>query len=168
MLFSGCRQIVRQERIITYAPEIMMEQIILSSHIYHASTNKLQLSDKPTLIYRYSGAMCQTCVYEDIFELRDFQEKTGKENILVLPAFPDNRDNRVRLSHELADFNYRNIPADSLIIPVQEPEGAKRYFAVIGEDGKIEMVFFPKKGHPAVTRSYFAAVEERLKELCKN
>jgi hypothetical protein len=29
-------------------------------------------------------------------------------------------------------------------------------------DGKLEMVFFPKRGHSTITQAYFAEVEKRL------
>jgi hypothetical protein len=136
----------------------------MSSQIYQASANKPRLGEnRSVLIYRYSDAMCETCVFEDLTELQTFQETIGKDNILVLSAYPNDRNGRIRAANELAYFNHRNISMDSLIVPMSETDGHKRYFALINEKGDIEMAFFPRRGKPELTRMYFKEIGKRLK-----
>ena len=93
-----------------------------------------------------------------------FKKKIGKDRILVLPYFPEDRSSRARLNTELGDFNYQNISTDLLTIPVHEIDGAKSYFAIMDGDGKLEMIFFPQKEHSAITQAYFKEVEKRLQK----
>lgn len=160
ILFTGCKESVKTKQ---FAPKFLMEQVLLSSEVYHSSVCSLGLYDAPILVYRYSGNMCHSCIIENLMELRDFQERTGKDHILVLPAFPEDRGGKARLNTELADFNYLNISPDSLALPIHEIEGAKPYFAVLNSDGKLEMVFFPQAGRPEITQAYFREVEKRIK-----
>ena len=149
--------------------EMLFEQVSLASPVYHSyHNNKIDFDKKfPILIYRYSDGMCDPCLHEDFKNLNDFQKKIGEENILVVPAFPEDRNNMIRLKNELASFNYKNIAVELLHIPTDESEVARRYFAIIDTEGNLEMVFFPRKGHTHLTRSYFTAVEKRIKSLRK-
>ena len=61
------------------------------------------------------------------------------------------------MSNEMKGFKYKNIPPDSLALPVRNGE-AKRYFAVIDEHGKLGMVFFPVRGRNDLTQRYFQEV----------
>jgi len=62
-----------------------------------------------------------------------------------------------------ANFNYRNLPKDSLCIPTSEQDSIeKRYFALINGDDEIEMIFFPRKDHQELTRLYFTEISKRL------
>ena len=112
--------------------------------------------------------MCFSCIMEDLMVLRDFQKQIGKDRVLVLPAYPDDRGSKARLNTELADFNFHNISTDSLTIPIRENEGAKSYFALMNSDGKLEMVYFPVRGHPTITQAYFEKVEKRLRKFTEN
>ena len=160
VLITACKE--KPVRIISYMPEIVLEQVIMSSKVYCSPDFNLKLPNNLTLVYRYSNHICQTCIVEDLMELRDFQQKIGKEKILVLPAFPEDRNSKIKLNNELSGFNYQNISIDSLILPRHETEGEKRYFAVLDNEGKMEMVFFPKNGFPNITRAYFKEVEKRM------
>jgi hypothetical protein len=121
---------------------------------------KRENNEKVVLIYRFSRYMCESCVYEDILELLNFQKDFGKIRILVLPAAYENtRDDRIFLNSLLHDFNYQKISEDSLVIPSNE-DGLKRYFAVINETGNIEMIFFPQTGNTELTRMYFSEIKK--------
>jgi hypothetical protein len=152
---------------ISDLPEMYLEQVLLASNVYNSFiSNRLEFNSKlPILIYRYSYDMCQACVYKDLEMLNSFQGRIGKENILVLPSFPENRSYMIQLKNDLASFNYKNMPVDSLSIPTDEIEGSKRYFALINNEGNIEMVFFPRKGQNQRTRIYFNEIEKRLKTM---
>ena len=114
------------------------------------------------LIYRYSKYMCESCIQEDLQEIEFFQKEIGKEKILLLPAYPNNRAGMIELSNVLAKFNYVNIPSDSLLIPLQNGDFLQRYFAIIDRDGNLNMVFFPRNGEKNLTRIYFSEVKKEL------
>lgn len=163
MFLNGCRKNEsHKETNIDITSERLLEQVFLSSKIYNTPFYVPENYEAPKLIYRYSDSMCEGCVFEDLENLKDFQGKIGKDHILVFPAFNNDRRNLVRHRYELAVFNYRVLSTDSLIIPVHEIEGYRQYFAVMNCDGKLEMVFFPKRGHSTITQAYFAEVEKRL------
>lgn len=143
--------------------EIVMEHEQLSSKVYSSFHIKIVTKGFPILIYRYSNMMCWSCITEDLDVLLSFQEKIGREHVLILPAYPDDRDNRIRLANELSKFNYRNVPVDSLIIPDDEIAGARRYLALINADDEMDMLFFPRKDHPELTQRYLSEIESYFK-----
>jgi hypothetical protein len=60
------------------------------------------------------------------------------------------------LKNMLHNLNYRNLPADSLCIPLSKQDGTeKRYFAVINKKGEIGMVFFQDKTIKFIYFDYF-------------
>ena len=73
---------------------------------------------KNTLIFRYISNSCNSCLDSRLNELLTFQEEICKERIWIFPAYPDDRNSIIQLSADLAKYNYRNIPADSLHIPI--------------------------------------------------
>lgn len=89
--------------------------------------------------------MCRTCYQEDLSELSKFQQKVGRDRILVTPAFEDNRNDIIQLRNELKNFNYVNIPLDSMFTPINQLNGVThRYFAIVNNNRQIELVFFPQ------------------------
>ena len=116
----------------------------------------------PMLIYRYSKLMCESCILEDLKEIELFQEEIGKEKILLLPAYPDDRMGVIELSNVLVKHNFVNIPLDSLVIPSDEGNILQRYFAVIDKDYNLTMVFIPRRGEENLTRTYFLEVKKEI------
>ena len=117
--------------------------------------------EKNILFVRYSKSSCTPCNDSFLTELLLFQEEIGKENVWIFPAYPDNRNARIQLEADLAKFNYRNIPRDSLLIPFYGGE-EKSYFAWIDKEGEIGMVFLPDKDNAAQTRQYFQEIKKLL------
>ncbi|MDR1882065.1 MAG: hypothetical protein LBR26_04705 [Prevotella sp.] len=146
---------------------MLLHSVQLSAEIYRSFymnreywKNNLK---EPVLIYRYPQYMCKSCYNEDIEELLSFQEEAGKDKVLVLPAFEDNKENRISLNNELAKFNYINTPLNLLKIPdYQYEENQQRYFAVLNKEGEISMVFFPRFGYKRLTNDYFSEVKKVL------
>jgi len=140
---------------------ILMEHIEYLPEVYRAHENYVNCLHEDTcavLIYRYSSSGCSPCYMDDLSELKEFRKAIGKDITLVLPAYPTNdRNSRIRMANETMGFKYRNIPADSLLIPVHNGV-EKRYFAIIDSKGQINMVFFPVRGRPYLTRQYFREV----------
>jgi len=122
---------------------------------------KIDYGRKNTLIIRYANNLCDNCFDSLLDELLSFQEEIGKDFICIFPAYPNDRRSRIRLSNDLAKFNYQNIPADSLLIPICGEE-EKSYFAWINNKGDIEMVFFPDRNRFQHTRRYFQEVKKLL------
>jgi len=143
-----------------------LDNLKLFSSIYHdfiknkTFIQEITESKTSVLIYRYIKYMCESCLQEDLQEIELFQKEIGKDKILLLPAYPDNREGRIELSNVLAKFNYVNIPLDSLIMPSQENDVLQRYFAVIDRDGNLTMVFFPRRGDTHLTQLYFSEVKK--------
>ena len=133
------------------------------------SYNKVKNVDnrKNILLFRYVKTTCSTCNEIFLNEILDFQEKIGKDNVLIFSAYPDDRGSRIQLSNELAKFNYRNISTDSLVIPVYRGE-PKSYFAWINDEGEIEMVFVPDRNNVQYTRQYFLEIKRMLQMVEKN
>ena len=118
----------------------------------------------PLLFYRYSQFICDGCVQDDLDLLDSLVAKIGKEHILVLPAFPNNKENRLRLRNRLAKFNFINIPIEDFDIPLEcNSNLQKRYFAYINKDRIIEFVFFPEREKPQLTKHFFSEIKEKLK-----
>ena len=116
---------------------------------------------KSTLVFRYSNNSCSSCIIYYLNEILALQEEIGKEHIWIYPAYPDDRSSRIQLSVELAKYNYRNIPADSLFIPTYEGE-QKSYFAWINNEGEIDMVFIPDIHNKPYTSRFFFEVKKML------
>ena len=122
---------------------------------------------KNILFFRYIIYSCSSCLDSQLNELLSFQEEIGKEYVWVFPAYPDDRNSRIRLSADLAKFNYLNIPTDSLLIPMHERE-QKSYFAWIDSEGTMDMVFVPDRSNVHQTRQFFLEVKKRLQTLGEN
>ena len=141
---------------------VVMEHVEHLPDVYRAHDSYAQRLHDDTctiLIYRYSPGGCSPCFLEDLADLKEFLKRIGKDIALVLPAYPaDDRNTRIRLTHEMEGFRYRNIPADSLAMPVCVGKGEMRYFAIIDEQGQVGMVFLPVRGRKDLTQMYFKEV----------
>ncbi|MDR2040316.1 MAG: hypothetical protein LBQ60_20560 [Bacteroidales bacterium] len=140
---------------------ILMEHIEYSPEVYRAHENYAgQLyNDTIMLIYRYSSRMCTPCYQDDLIDLKEFIEIICRNVVLVLPAYPSNdRRSHIRINSETQGLKYRNIPPDSLALPIHADEGEKRYFAIMDTQGHVGMVFFPEKGRQDLTRRYFREI----------
>ena len=116
---------------------------------------------KNTMVFRFVSSSCNSCLDSQLNALLTFQEEIGKAHIWVFPAYPDDRNSMIRLSAELAKFKYRNIPADSLLIPTYEGE-LRSYFAWIDSNGDMAMVFVPDRSNVRYTRQFFLEVKRRI------
>ena len=122
---------------------------------------------KGVLFLRFVNTSCNSCYNSQLNALLVFQDEIGKDNVWIFPAYPDDRNSRIQLSSELSKFNYRNIPADSLHIPIYEGE-QKSYFGWIGREGDIEMVFIPNRSNDSHTCLFFLEVKKKLQQLSEN
>ena len=132
---------------------------------YDFSNNKVLLQEKTgnktsILIYRFSKYMCESCMQEDLADIERLQKEIGKDKVLLLPDFPDNREGMIELNNVLAKFNYVNLPDEVLLIPSQDGNYPQSYFAVIDKDGNLTMVFIPLRGKTNITQLYFSEVKK--------
>ncbi|GEM_PF-1445905 len=145
------------EHNIQEIPDLFIEGLRLNQ------INEILDISSPVLIYRYTTDVCSSCLHEDLYELSKYMDNLGKQNVMILPAYPNSRYSRIRLSNELAKFNYRNISIDSVAIPFDEDGVTKRYFALISGNGEPEMVFFPEIGKTELTKLFLKRVQLKFK-----
>jgi len=145
---------------------ILIDHVLYIPKAYHVHDNYTEQLLNRTLIYRYSQNSCAPCYLEDIFELDELGKIIGRDNMLILPAYTEyDRNSRITINSEVRGLNYRNIPPDSLPLPINKAGEHLRYFAVIDEHGDVGMVFFPTRGRQDLTRLYFKEVERYFLEL---
>jgi hypothetical protein len=124
-------------------------------------------SKKNILIFRYIQNSCNSCLDSQLKEILTLQEEVGKDHIWIFPAYPDDRNSRIKLSSELAKYNYRNIPADSLLIPTYEGE-QRSYFAWINNEGDVDMVFVSDRSNIQSIRRLFVDIKRKIQMIEKN
>jgi len=126
-----------KQRIESHPAELNYEdhlQEVVRAHENYSA--RLNVDTCTILIYRYSFAMCSPCYQEDMYELYEFSKTIDRNKVLTLPAYSSNdRYSLMRIKSEIKNFNYRNIPADSLVFPKRNGE-EMRYFAVIDKHGQ--------------------------------
>ena len=115
------------------------------------------------LLFRYVQTSCNSCNDKYLNALLTFQDEIGKDNVWIYSAYPNDRSSKIRLGTELAKFNYRNIPRDSLFIPVHRGKEIS-YFAWINDSGEIDMVFIPDRDNIRLTQNFFLEVKEKMKK----
>ena len=104
----------------------------------------LSIVKYPVLIYRYSQDYCSSCVTEDLSELNILQNEVVKGKIVVLISYEENQRNRITFANQLANFAYKNIPENLLVLPKDEEGFKQRYFALIDNKGNLGEVLFPE------------------------
>ena len=143
--------------------EVLMENVRFVPEIVRSyETVKEALGLKDILFFRYDKHSCKNCIETYLLELFELQEEIGKEYIWIFPAFPDDRASDIQLSNELAKYNYRNIPADSLLVPTIESE-KRSYFAWLNSDGEIDMVFIPDIQKKQYNLKFYHEVKKKIK-----
>ena len=148
--------------------EILIINTLFVPEVIRSYKNiKNEYVERTVLIFRYDKNSCSSCTNTYLDEILSLQDEIGKEYIWIFPAYPDERGTRIQLSNELAKYNYRNIPVDSLFIPTYHGEH-KSYFAWINSDGEIDMVFIPDVHKPQYTHSFFQEVKQKLKMIDKH
>ena len=142
----------------------------LNKNIEYASIiNKSEKLFKPnTLIYRYCDESCEKCVREDLFNIKKLQKEIGKEHILIIASFPDNRNTKIRLKYELDSLNYQRIDSKE-DMPINNLTGSpERYFIYWGEDETKYFIFFPTILQSDLTTDYFNLIKNYEKvHKCK-
>lgn len=135
------------------------------------STKRLKIQEfytPNTLVYRYSSESCNNCISIDLDNLRGIKSLIGKENIKILPSFPGNRNDYIRLNTELDGFDYTNI-SNNEDFPKDPITGiCARYFVYFGNNKEECYIYFPEKSTPYFTKGFLNWVVNKLFEDIKN
>ena len=143
--------------------EVLMENVRFAPEIVRSyETVKEVYGLRNILFFRYDKQACKSCIEVYLSELFALQEEIGKEHVWIFPAFPDDRGSGIQLSNELAKYNYRNIPTDSLIIPTIESE-KRSYFAWLNSEGEIDMIFIPDFQKKQYNLKFYQEVTKKVK-----
>jgi hypothetical protein len=122
----------------------------------------LKQVDLPVLIYRYKQGICSPCFQEDLAVLYQLKDEIGKDRILVIPEYEEDKNSQLAMKSDLNHFNHRNVPSKYLQIP-EDPDGVRdKYFAIINKDGNMENVFFSKAGYQHLTKMYVNKLKQLL------
>ena len=142
---------------------LKMYPLIYTDFFYNKVSILEMIGNKTSvMVYRFSKYMCSSCIHEDLQEIELIQKEFGKDKIILLPAYPDDRAGRFELSNLLAKYNYVNIPIESFLIPLREDGEMQRYFAVIDKEGNLTMVYFPQRSDTNSIRLYFEEVKRMI------
>ena len=140
---------------------VMTNVVCVPEIIYSYESVKEIYGKKNTLFFRYVPSVCSPCLDSQLNEILALQEVIGKDNIWILSSFPDDRNSKIRLNSELSNFNYKNIPADSLLIPICNGK-QRSYFIYVNNLGNVYIVFLPDEGNGKYTRDFLLEVRKRL------
>jgi hypothetical protein len=124
----------------------------------------LKQVELPVLIYRYQQGICSPCFQEDLSVLYRLQNETGKDRILIIPEYAEDKNSLLAMKSDLNHFNHRNVPSEYLQIPADANGARDKYFAVINKEGNIESVFFSIAGYQHLTKMYI----NDMKKYCKS
>jgi len=118
----------------------------------------LNESREQILVCRFSELHCESCVNFSIQLLLQQTDTIGKNNILFLGAYRNNKIfNRVKQLYGIHNQNVfntaeLNIPAEELGYP---------YYLVLHNDLTISDVFVPDKAVPTITKKYMEMISKR-------
>jgi hypothetical protein len=108
-------------------------------------------NQKQILVCRFSELHCESCVNFSIQLFRSWVNKAGKDNMLFLGTYRNNKIfNRTKPIYGINNLNVYNISA--LNIPVEEL--GYPYYFVLNNDLTILNVFVPDKATPVITNNY--------------
>lgn len=127
------------------------------------------LDETNILVYRFSEDMCDGCILQDLTELYNIQKSLGKNKILILPAYENNRYNMMLLKNKLSNFRFTNISEEFLEFPSSRTTGlSQRFFAYVNNQGRMTSFYFPSKNQQDITRLYLNHLKEKIQKNNKN
>ncbi len=111
------------------------------------------------LVCRFSELHCQSCVNSSIKMLLLWADPIGRNNLLFLGAYRNNRIlNRTKYIYDIQDLITYNTPA--LNIPAEEL--GYPYFFVLNKDMTVTNLFVPDKANSAITNNYLELIYNRF------
>jgi hypothetical protein len=110
------------------------------------------------LVCRFSELHCESCVNSAIRQFRQWTDSIGKNNMLFLGAYRNNKIfNRTKPLYAIHNLNVYNV--SGLNIPVEEL--GYPYYFVLNNDLTISNVFVPDKATPTITNDYLKMIDKR-------
>jgi hypothetical protein len=115
-------------------------------------------NQKQVVICRFSESHCESCVNFSIQLFRRWVDSIGKDNILFLGTYRNNKIfNRTKTVYGIHNLNVYNI--SKLNIPVEEL--GYPYYFVLNSDLTILNVFVPDKSTLVITDNYLEMIYKR-------
>ena len=138
---------------------VSLENSILTDSTNHKVTiNDLFHGEDNLLICRFSELHCQECVTYSILKLIKMSENTGKNHIVFLGSYENNKSMNIMKKYlGLQDrpiYNVLNldIPAEEIGLP---------YYFTVDKTFKISNLFVPDKLLPNLTNNYLEMINKR-------
>ncbi len=126
-------------------------EFVINQEILHEIENQIEL---PCLIYSYTNAECEDCIFEDLELLKKMSNEFNKQRILILPVMNDSKLVNIRLKSELHSFVYKKLDEHQINLPVPVDGNSTRFFAVLSSSGKIIIPFSPSLLNTQKTNIY--------------
>ena len=93
--------------------------------------------------------------------MNNIQKSLGKNKILILPAYENNRYNMMLLKNKLSNFRFTNISEEFLEFPSSRTTGlSQRFFAYVNNQGRMTSFY--------ITRLYLNHLKEKIQKNNKN
>lgn len=158
----------RLEDSLFWTNECVLDQAYLAGDGMNSLCEYLRTNlgkvQKPILVYRYSLAMCETCIEEDLKILLQYKEELGLKNVLLLVSYPENRDNMIKGKRFSNDFQTLHIEEKDFPFPKNRNGLASRFFALYTAHGRLSYIYYPSLKCEDITQQYFKAVLLEMKK----
>ncbi|MDR2146922.1 MAG: hypothetical protein LBE91_10735 [Tannerella sp.] len=135
-----------------------------ATSVKDSSNNVLLLNDiwengqKQMLVCRFSESHCESCVDYSIRQIHHWVDSIGKENLLFLGAYRNNKIfNKTKPLYNIHHLNVYNV--SSLNMPAEEL--GFPYFFILSSNMTVSNVFVPDKATPAITQNYLKMINKR-------
>jgi len=120
----------------------------------------------PKLILRYTEYECQACVIEEIKRLNELSNIIGKNNIIILSSYSNDRDAIIFSKYYKVLPTIYNISNEKLKLNPSKHQ--RPYLFILDNDLIIKNLFFPLKELPKLSALYYNAVVTRYFSFLKN
>lgn len=123
--------------------------------------NSKQLKDvmsRPRLVMRFSDINCNTCVEQEMKNLRNFFPPPKSDNIMILATYRSVADLLKFKRINAIDFELYAISANQL--PLAGEQISAPYMFVIDKSFQVKFPFVPSKEFPDCSQSYYKALLE--------
>ena len=116
------------------------------------------------LVFRFTEDNCSECFRAELGLLEEIGQAIGKSNIILLVSYSGANDLALIQQQYRITFPLYNIPATDLKADSGEIANFPYYF-VLDRNVLPELVFFPEKSMPGLTRRYFLMVKDYFSRI---
>ncbi len=119
-----------------------------------------QLVNTPKLIYMFSSLSCNSCIENEISLLKNYANKIGEENIILISNFSDiNYMYKFKRINELNRFQIYNLKDN--YIHSKLAEQSIPYYFIVENDFITKAFFFSNKSLNKLTERYYNLIRVR-------